>query len=206
MKTRIFQRQPLASRSLRRTLVIYLIIGSLLPLTLLGVITYFSIYSILTNKIQSGISASLKQEAASLENTISNLDFASKQFALDGQIVDEVANFLQESQVYKKSQLMASINQKINLVNFTNPDLGLTAYVIPGAEDPVLFTNLTLNRNFDTGKLPPFITYNGATYFGPHKTMYNDSSNIVFSSLRVVRAPGVQNVLRLPGDKLQFIR
>jgi two-component system sensor histidine kinase YesM len=194
MKSRIFQRQPLASRSLRRTLVIYLIIGSLLPLTLLGVITYFSIYSILTNKIQSGISASLKQEAASLENTISNLDFASKQFALDGQIVDEVANFLQESQVYKKSQLMASINQKINLVNFTNPDLGLTAYVIPGAEDPVLFTNLTLNRNFDTGKLPPFITYNGATYFGPHKTMYNDSSNIVFSSLRVVRAPGVQNV------------
>ncbi|MFC5649339.1 sensor histidine kinase [Paenibacillus solisilvae] len=194
MKSRIFQRRPLASRSLRRTLVFYLIIGSLLPLALLGLVTYFSIYSILTNKIQSGISASLKQEAASLENTINNLDFASKQFALDGQIVDEVARFMQESQVYKKSQLMSSINEKINLVNFTNPYLGLTAYVIPGAEDPVLFTNFTLSRNFDTGKLPPFITYNGASYFGPHKTMYNNSSNIVFSSIRVVQAPGVKNV------------
>ena len=110
--------------------------------------TYFSIYSILTNKIQSGIIASLEQEAASLENTISNLDFASKQFALDGQIVDEVAVFCGKTRSIRNPSLWTSINQKINLVNFTNPDLGLTAYVIPGAEDPVLFTNLTLNPQF----------------------------------------------------------
>ncbi|SFJ22337.1 two-component system, sensor histidine kinase YesM [Paenibacillus sp. UNC496MF] len=191
MKRRIIARK---SQSLRRSLVIYLVIGSLLPLAVLGVMTYYSIYSILTNKIQSGISASLNQEAATLENTINNLDFASKQFALDGQIVDEVGSFLQEKQVYKKSQLMASINEKINLVNFTNPVLGVTAYVEPGLDDPVLFTNFSLSRDFGTDKLPPFMSYNGASYFGPHKTMYSSSNNFVFSSLRVVRVPGAKDV------------
>ena len=194
MKRRLFTRKPPASKSLRRSLVFYLLIGSLLPLALVGVMTYYSIYSILTNKIQSGIIASLDQEAVSLENTINNLDFASKQFALDGQIVDEVGSYLRETQVYKKSQLMDSINKKINLVNFTNPILGVTAYIEPGLEDPVLFTNFSLSPDFDTDKLPRFMSYNGGSYFGPHKTMNGSSSNIVFSSLRVVRLPEAQNV------------
>lgn len=185
---------PLAARSLRRTLVIYLMIGCLLPLALLSLITYTSIYSILTNKIENGIQASLKQEAASLENTINNLDFASKQFGLDGQIVDEVSNFLQEKLIYKKSQLMTSINEKINLVNFTNPYLGVTAYVMPDAQDPILFTNLNVDSDFDIKKLLPFIKYNGANYYGPHKTVYNDSSNIVFSAVRTVRVPNKEKV------------
>ncbi|WP_256757193.1 sensor histidine kinase [Cohnella sp. WQ 127256] len=187
-------RNRFAARSLRSRLVIYLMIGCLLPLLLVGIVTYSSIYSILTGKIQSGISASLQQESASLENTINNLDFASKQFALDGQIVDEVSSFLQEKQIYKKSQIMASINEKMNLVTFTNPYLGLTAYVLPGAEDQILFTNLSMSSDFNRSKLPKFMSYNGADYFGPHKTMYKDGSNIVFSGLRVVRAEGKQEV------------
>lgn len=140
-----------AVKSLRRTLVIYLLVGTLLPLLIVGIISYTSIYSILSGKIGSGISASLRQEALSLENAIDNLDFASKQFALDGQIVEEMSSFLQEKQIYRKSQIMNSINQKINLVNFTNPYIGLTAYVMPGVKDPVLFTNMSMRRGFDTG-------------------------------------------------------
>ncbi|MBB3111649.1 two-component system sensor histidine kinase YesM [Paenibacillus phyllosphaerae] len=188
MQGQLHIRRRLGSRSLRRTLVMYLMIACLLPLALVGIITYTSIYSILTNKIQSGISASLKQEAAALENLISNLDFASKQFALDGQMVDEVSAFLSETQIYKKSEIMTRINEKMNLVNFTNPYLGLTAYVMPAAEgDPVLFSNLSVNPNFAIDKLRPFVKYNGATYSGPHRTMYNYSENIVFSSVRPVR-------------------
>ncbi len=110
-----------AVKSLRNTLFIYLVIGTLLPLLLVGFVTYTSIYSILSGKIGNGISASLRQEALSLENAIDNLDFASKQFALDGQIVEEMSSFIQEKQIYRKSQIMNSINEKINLVNFTNP-------------------------------------------------------------------------------------
>ncbi|MGG4143133.1 histidine kinase [Paenibacillus algorifonticola] len=176
-----------AARSLRRTLIFYVMLGCLLPLVLVGFLTYSSIYAIFSNKIQSGISASLGQEAVNLENAINNLDFASKQFALDGQIVDEVSEFLQERQISRKSQMMTAIDQKINLVNFTNPYLGLTAYIMPDEENPVLFSNLAMNPNFDSKALPLFIHYNGADYYGPHPTQYSSSSNMVFSEQRIVR-------------------
>ncbi|MBW5446110.1 sensor histidine kinase [Cohnella sp. CFH 77786] len=187
-------RRRFEARSLRRTLIVYLMIGCLLPLLLVGVLTYSSIYDILTGKIQSGISASLNQEAAALEYTINNLDFASKQFALDGQIVSEVSSYLQEKQISRKSLIMASINEKINLVNFTNPYLGLTAYILPDADDPVLFSNLSMESAPDTRHFPPLIHYNGADYYGPHKTMYSNSDNMVFSEQRTVQVGGNQKL------------
>ncbi|ASA20405.1 sensor histidine kinase [Paenibacillus donghaensis] len=183
-----------ATTSLRRTLVIYLLIGTLLPLLLVGVLSYTSIYSILTGKIGNGILASLRQEGSSLENTIENMDFASKQFALDGQIVEEMSAFLQAKQIYRKSQIMNSINEKINLVNFTNPYIGLTAYIMPGSEDPVLFTNMSTRRDFDIGRLPAFMRYNGADYYGPHSTMYAVGDNLVFSERRIVRVDGTHRL------------
>lgn len=179
-----------AVKSLRNTLFIYLVIGTLLPLLLVGFVTYTSTYSILSGKIGNGISASLRQEAISLENAIDNLDFASKQFALDGQIVEEMSSFIQEKQIYRKSQIMNSINQKINLVNFTNPYIGLTAYIMPDSDDPVLFTNMSARRNFDISSLPSFMRYNGADYYGPHGTMYAVGDNLVFSEQRIVRVTG----------------
>ncbi|MFC4099311.1 sensor histidine kinase [Paenibacillus xanthanilyticus] len=187
-------RHPLGPQSLRRTLVVYLMIACMLPLALVGIVTYTSIYDILTNKIKSGISASLKQEAGALENLISNLDFASKQFALDDQLAGEVSAFLQEKQVYKKSEIMTRISQKMNLVNFTNPYLGLTAYVMPEAEDPILFANLSVTPEFDLAAFRPFVKYNGAGYHGPHRTMYNYGANIVFSSVRPVRIEGDRKI------------
>lgn len=184
-----------ASRSLRRTLVLYLMIGSLLPLLLVGVLTYSSIYSILSNKIKSGISASLKQEAVNLENAVNNLDFASKQFALDGQIVNEVSGYLQETQAFHKSQILTSIQERINLVNFTNPYLGLIAYIEQGSASPALFSNLTMDTNLSTKELPGFIHYNGADYFGPHPTRYRTRDNLVLSTVRAVRVSGDRPLL-----------
>ncbi|MEC0169685.1 sensor histidine kinase [Paenibacillus graminis] len=183
-------RQTPAGQSLRTTLVIYLLVGTLLPLLIVGIVSYTSIYSILSGKIGSGIRASLQQEALILENAIDNLDFASKQFALDGQIVEEMSSFLEEKQIYRKSRIMNSINQKINLVNFTNPYIGLTAYIMPGSDDPVLFTNMSTRRDFDLGRLPSFMRYNGADYYGPHETMYAVGDNVVFSERRIVRVNG----------------
>ncbi|MBY9081748.1 histidine kinase [Paenibacillus sp. HN-1] len=182
--------QPGTAKSLRSTLVLYVLVGMLLPMLVVGVLSYASIYSILSGKIGSGISASLRQEALSLENAIDNLDFASKQFALDGQIVEEMSAFLQEKQIYRKSQIMTSINQKINLVNFTNPYIGLTAYIMPGADDPVLFTNMSTRRDFNIRNLPALMRYNGADYYGPHATMYAVGDNVVFSERRTVRVSG----------------
>lgn len=178
-------------KSLRKVLVLHLLAAALLPLIVVGVTAYYSIYSILSGKIAGGINAGLEQQAYRLENAFDNLDYASKQFALDGQIVGEMSAFLQERQIYRKAQLMTSITEKINLVNFTNPYIGLTAYLIPESDDPVLFTSLSARRDFDFEKLPRFMHYNGADYYGPHPTMYSVGDNLVLSERRAVKVSGI---------------
>jgi two-component system sensor histidine kinase YesM len=186
---------PIAARSLRRTLVIYLMLGCLLPLVLVGVLTYSSIYSILSNKIKSGISATLMQEAANLENAVINLDLATKQFALDGQIANQMSDYLslRDSQVFNKTQIMDSIKERMNLAAFTNPYLGLTAYLEPGESgnaESVLFANPNIDKTFSSSTLPEFIHYNGADYFGLHPTQYGSRGSLVLSAMRAVSVPG----------------
>jgi len=181
---------PFKSGTLRRTLVIYLLIACLFPPIMLTMYTYSSLHSILTTKISSGIEASLKQEATGLENVLNNLDFVSKQLALDGQIVNRMNAYLNASKVSDKSEIMSNIEESLNVINFTNPYLGLTVYYMPDAQDPILFTNLAMNTDFHVDGLPSFVHYRGAEYYGPHKTQYKNSSNTVFSSVRVVRTNG----------------
>ncbi|CAI6087049.1 hypothetical protein COHCIP112018_05303 [Cohnella sp. JJ-181] len=176
----------LRAGSLKRRLIIYLLIGSLLPLLLLGLMTYYSTYSILENKIRSGITSSLKQEATGLENTIDNMDFASKQFSLDGRILETLDTYFTDSDSYERAAAMSEIQNVINTVNYTNPYLGLTFYYAPQEPDRILFENLSVKPRFSETSLPPFTKYNGGIYYGPHPTMYGDGSNIVLSNLRRV--------------------
>ncbi|MFC5531649.1 sensor histidine kinase [Cohnella yongneupensis] len=185
---------PFKSGTLRRTLVIYLLIACLFPPILFSAFTYSSLHSILTHKIRAGIDASLKQEATGLENVLSNLDFVSKQFALDGQTAERVNAYLNTEKLTEKADMMKEIEESLNIVNFTNPNLGLTVYYNPQATDPILFTNLAVSPDFGVSGLPPFVRYNGASYFGPHRTQYKNSTNIVFSSLREVRTDLDQSV------------
>lgn len=151
-------------------------------------------HSILTHKIRAGIDASLKQEAMGLENVLSNLDFVSKQFALDGQTAEKVKAYLNTRKVTEKAEMMKDIEESLNVINFTNPNLGLTVYYNPNESNPILFTNLAVSSSFGIAELPTFVHYNGASYFGPHRTQYKNSDNTVFSSLREVRTDGEQSV------------
>ncbi|MDG0792609.1 hypothetical protein OMP38_18295 [Cohnella ginsengisoli] len=178
---------PFKSGTLRRTLVIYLLIACLFPPILFSAYTYSSLHSILTGKIRSGIDASLKQEATGMENMLNDLDFVSKQFALDGRLAELVNRYLKTSKTYDKAEIKQDIEDSLNLVNFTSPNVGLTVYYMPKAADPVLFNNLPVADGFSIDNLPPFVQYKGAVFHGPHRTQYKNSDNTVISSLRVVR-------------------
>jgi two-component system sensor histidine kinase YesM len=178
---------PFKRNTLRRTLVIYLIIACMFPPVLFAGYTYSTMHAILKNKIQAGIEASLKQEATGIENLLSNLDFVSKQFALDGQTAAKVNEFLNSDKMTEKVEMSQNIEDNLNVVNFTNPNLGLMAYVSEDSANPILFTNRLVRETFQTRSLPVFVKYNGTAYFGPHQTQYKNSENIVFSSMREVK-------------------
>jgi len=151
-------------------------------------------HTILKNKIRAGIEASLKQEATSIENLLTNLDFVSKQFALDGQTAEMVNDYLRTTKMTEKVEISRGIADNLNVVNFTNPNIGLMAYINESADNPILFSNLTVRDSFQIQSLPAFIKYNGMTYYGPHPTQYKNSDNIVFSSLREVRTDAGQSL------------
>ncbi|MBN2984890.1 cache domain-containing sensor histidine kinase [Cohnella algarum] len=177
---------PFKKGTLRRTLVVYLLIACLFPPVFFSLFTYSSLHSVLTNKIRSGIQASLEQEATGLENVLDNLDFVSKQFALDGRIYDLMNAYLQTSKNSERAELMKDIEDSFNVVNFTNPDLGLTVYYMPEADEPIVFNNLGVRAEFGIERLPLFVPYKGAAIYGPHRTQYKNSENMVFSSVREV--------------------
>lgn len=187
--------QQLFKRStLRRTLIIYLLIACLCPPALLAGYTYSAMHSILKHKISAGIEASLKQEAMGIENLLSNMDFVSKQFALDGQTATRINEYIQSEKLTEKANLIQYIDDTFNVVNFTNPNIGLMVYYHENMEKSILFNNLSVRDDFNLDSLPLFIRYNGTAYFGPHITQYKNNDNIVFSSIREVQTSSENSI------------
>lgn len=187
LKSSIKIKEIFKKGTLRRTLLIYLLIACLFPPALLAGYTYLSMHEILKNKISAGIEASLKQEAVGIENLLNNLDFVSKQFALDGQTALNVNAYLKAESITEKVEIGDAIEESFNIVNFTNPNVGLMLYYEQGAEQPILFSNLSVRETMNIDTLPMFVKYNGTAYYGPHQTQYQSSQNIVFSSIREVK-------------------
>lgn len=72
--------------TLKRRIMIIFSFTALIPFISIGLISYYTIYSLLTNKIQTGIQSNLKQVELSLENTITNLNHVSQQLAFQGAV------------------------------------------------------------------------------------------------------------------------
>src|SRR5690606_6682350 len=132
--------------------------------------------------------ARLRQEAMGIENLLSNLDFGSKQFVLDGQTAARVNEYMSTTSLTEKEAMIEQIEATFNVVNFTNTKGGLMDLNNENTEHLILFNNLSVREDININELPLFVRYNGTAYYGPHQTQYKNSENIVFSSIREVRS------------------
>ena len=73
-------------RTLKHRLILLLLLCALIPLLLIGSISYSSMYSLLKNKAEKGIAGTLTQVRLSFENTLSQLNYASQQLVFEGEI------------------------------------------------------------------------------------------------------------------------
>ncbi|WP_372630926.1 hypothetical protein [Cohnella sp.] len=114
--------------SLKNRVAIVLLLSTIIPLVLSGGISYFSITSILENKIQNGVHSNLKQVQISLVNTLANLNHVSQQLAFNGTVGRDLSKYLEMDDLFLKDRLGKEIQNNVNHINFTNPDLGRTFY------------------------------------------------------------------------------
>lgn len=173
--------------SLKHRLIISLFMTALMPLILVGSISYVSLSSILDNKAERGVRSHLNQVRFSLENTLSQLNHVSQQLAFDGRVGKNLERyFLADS--YEKKALHDEIVSELSLINFTNPTLGLTFYYIEGT-NRYLFENYRVQEPFDIDGLPVLMKTSKITYYGPHTSLNPLDGSQVFSVKRKVELP-----------------
>lgn len=166
--------------------------GSLVPFICLGFVSYFTINSILGNKVENAIKSNLKQDMIILENALNNINHVSQQLAFGGGTNKLIEELHSASGTYKRIQLINEINSELNVISFSNPNVGLIMYYYPetGSHE---FENFRIRGRFIPEELPFMAQFPEITYYGPHKS-YNGSINqYVFSTMRKVNLPD-QNV------------
>lgn len=176
--------------TLKKRIFIIFLCSTLIPFICIVFISYYAIYSILTNKIQSGIQSNLKQVELSLESTISNLNHVSQQLAFEGSVGKKLDQMLSlpATQSFERSQMISELKDELRLVTFTNPNIGLTLYYFENDHTYDL-ENSGVKDNFSPEKLPLLAEYSGISYYGPHLSNNRFDNNFVLSALRKVDLP-----------------
>ncbi|MCA0756999.1 sensor histidine kinase [Paenibacillus sp. N4] len=173
---------------LKRRIVALFIASSLIPFIGIGLISYWTIDSILFNKIQLGIQSNLKQVQLSLENTMNNMSHVSQQLSFDGTVGKKVDQYLLGDGPYETWSLTDEIKSEVGAITFTNPNIGLTMYYA-AKDGTYLFENLNANEHFDPGKLPVLDVTNKITYHAPHTSQDGLNNHNVLSVLRKAGIP-----------------
>jgi two-component system, sensor histidine kinase YesM len=127
-----------------------------------------------------------------MENALNNMNHVSQQLAFGGATNRLLEELEVEKDPFERVQLISGIKSEMNLITFSNPNVGLMLYYYPDYKS-YKFENFQLRGNFSPEGLPLMAQYPGITYYGPHKS-YNGSINqYVFSTMRKVNLAN-QNV------------
>jgi two-component system sensor histidine kinase YesM len=176
--------------TLKKRIIYIFLLSTLVPFISIGLISYYTIYSILTNKIQSGIQSNLTQVELSLENTISNLNHVSQQLAFEGSVGKKLDELLasKDRKPFERYKMISNLKEQLSLITFTNPSIGLTLYYFQNDRSYDL-ENSGVRENFFPEKLPLLAQYSGISYYGPHVSNNRFDNQYVLSALRKVELP-----------------
>ncbi|WP_274650280.1 sensor histidine kinase [Paenibacillus humicola] len=200
-------------RSLRNKLFAVLLSSTLIPLALIGTISYYTIYSVLEHKIEDGIRSNLSQTKQSLETSLNHLKYVSQQLSLDGSVGQNLSIYLATTDLYEKKLRRDEVVDELNLISFSNPSLGMVCYYMP-QERKVLFANYCPASGLDLAGLPVFDDYSdslGFAYYGPHGSLNSLNGKPVLSIAReagldnkslyiYIETEGVQSIFGDSGD------
>ncbi len=174
-------------RTLRGRLSILLVVSVLIPVVLIGFISFEWMSAVQTTKIDEDLTSSVKSGRESIERILSNLSDASQMLTFDSGTGQDVVGFLQAETPYERAVLFKAINKSVNLINLSNPSLGQIFYYFPREETVYRFENMPITDNLNLETLPLFYQANRISYYGPHPSVVRGAEDrLVFSIMREV--------------------
>src|SRR5688572_23537606 len=98
--------------SLKTRLIVILLMSTLIPLLLLGAISYVALQNVFSQKIKSGIQSTLLQTRVSLENILGNMEYASLQLSYEGKdsIVQALSVLMTSQDIFEQMKLTSEIS------------------------------------------------------------------------------------------------
>lgn len=165
------------------------ILCSLVPFVSLGAVSFYTIDSIISNRVENSIQSRLEQDVLALENTLNNLNHVSQQLAFGGGTNRLLEQLEHETEPYELLRLRNLIKSELNIITFSNPNVGLTLYYYPDTGKYDFENFFVRDRQFDPNELPVMAVYPEITYFGPHLSKNRSINQLVFSTMRKVNIP-----------------
>jgi len=179
--------------TLRKRIVIVFLFSSLVPFVLTAAISYATIASIQANQIQARIRTNLSGVSTSIENALDNLNHVSQQLALQGTVGGLLEQYLGATEGFDRASLRDRIKTELNLVSYTNPNVGLMMYTFGDGARHDFESSTSLSTRPPTS-LPLLVKRNLISYFGPHLSLDNYNGRTVLSVWRKLDNQSFQDV------------
>lgn len=174
--------------TLRRRMVLIFVASTLVPFLCVFIVSYHTMATILSTNLENGVRSNLRQIQLSLEHTISNLNHVSQQLSYKGSVGKKLEHYLAATESFERVQLAEEIRTELNLITFTNPNIGLVFYYFAD-DNKFIFQNTGVKDEWSLDNLPLLDDYYQITYFGPHISNERYNNQYVISALRKIDLP-----------------
>ncbi|OBA04165.1 histidine kinase [Paenibacillus polymyxa] len=175
--------------TLKKRIFLLFFLSAFIPFISIFAISYYTIDSIFANKINDGIRSNLQQVTSSLENSITNLNHVTQQLSYSGTLGKKLDEVLKpSSNIIELIEARDELKNELNVVTFTNPNIGLTLYYFQ-KEGATQFANFPIKDRFAPESLPVLFKSYGIAYYGPHISMNRFNDQLVLSAMRKVQLP-----------------
>ena len=172
----------------KNRIIFLFLISSLTPFICLGLFSFYTIESIIGNKVESAFKSSLKQDRLVLENLLNNLNHVAQQLAFNGGTNKLIEELHTTEGAFEQVMLRDQIYDELAVTSFTNPNIGLFLYY--DADTGVFdFESTQVQENFSIEGLPVLVNKSEIVIYGPHKSFNRNIEQFVFSTLRKVNLP-----------------
>ncbi len=156
--------------TLKTRLIFMIIISSSIPIILVGLISYYYLFAVLTDRMYIGIQNNLSQVRIALETVLDTLNHTSQHLAFEGVIGEDLTMYLSSDISYSKKEIMDKMNTQITTIEFANTNISnITYYIQQHDTNTLKKINASLAHNYPIN-LKPLSINNDITFYGPHQT------------------------------------
>lgn len=181
------------TKSLKPLLIKIFLLGPIIIFFWITALSFHSINSLMTNKIELTITDTLNGFASQIDDTITSLNQAVYQFT-DGSIGESII-LLDYALPYEKTQLVNNIREQIELISFTYNNLRVITFYKMNSKE-FLYSNKTINIECEPESFPVLLQKNQFIYSVPHYSIdkYSYNTTPVISLLKKINHPNISDL------------